>query len=98
MGVVGGSKRLFASLKSVGRLNFRKVALFVTLGLSIGVVMFWNQADSVKVANIVGGVSGGSRDSRGRIRVSSAPELLLLPRKTPAGTRHLCRVVDLEHR
>ena len=82
MGIVGGSKSKFASLKSVRRFNYRKVALFVILGLSIGFVMFWNQADSVKVANIVGGVSAAVAIAAAVYVFHPRLNYWLLPRKT----------------
>ncbi len=56
MGVVGGAKR-FASLKPVRRTNWRKAVVFAVLALSIGSFMLWNQAETVKAANIAGGLS-----------------------------------------
>ena len=82
MGIVGGFKSKFASLKSVRRLNYRKVALFLMLGLSIGFVMFWNQVDSVKVANIVGGVSAAVAIAAAVYVFHPRLNYWLLPRKT----------------
>ncbi len=82
MGVVGGAQSKFASLKSVGRLTYRKIVVFTVLILSIGFVMFWNQAESVKAANIAGGVSAVVAITAAVYVFHPRLNYWLLPRKT----------------